>query len=87
MEINWLSYMVVIVITTFIVSIITENIVIKRMQCSEGVNIVGGKCILKQGYVPADAYIKRINELENKLSSQSSSTTSSESYQSFNSLR
>jgi hypothetical protein len=87
MEVNWLSYMVVIVITTFIVSIITENIVIKRMQCSEGVNIVGGKCILKQGYVSADAYIKRINELENKLSSQ---TTSSESYKSsynFNSLQ
>ncbi len=50
MEINWLSYIVVIVITTFIVSIITENIVIKRLQFSEGVEIIAGKCRLKQGY-------------------------------------
>lgn len=70
MEINWLSYAIVVVITTFIVSIITENIVVKRIQCSEGVNIIAGKCMLKQGYVSAESYNKRIRELEEQLGSQ-----------------
>jgi hypothetical protein len=70
MDINWLSYAVVVVITTFIVSIITENIVIKRIQCSEGVNIIAGKCMLKQGYVSAELYNKRIRELEAQLGSE-----------------
>lgn len=50
MEINWLSYIIVIVITTFIVAIISENVVIDRLQMSEGVQIVAGRCRLRQGY-------------------------------------
>ena len=50
MEINWLSYIIVIVITTFIVAIITENVVIDRFQMSEGVYIMAGRCRLRPGY-------------------------------------
>jgi membrane-bound acyltransferase YfiQ involved in biofilm formation len=67
MEVNWIGYAIVVVITTFIVSIITENIVIKRIQCSEGVNIIAGKCMLKQGYVSAELYNAKIKELEDRI--------------------
>jgi hypothetical protein len=50
MAINWLSYVVVIVITTFIVSIITENVVMDRVVLDRGVQMVAGRCRLKEGY-------------------------------------
>jgi hypothetical protein len=50
MEINWLSYIIVIVITTFIVAIITENVVVDRLQMTECVYIMAGRCRLKPGY-------------------------------------
>jgi len=49
-DINWFSYLFVIIITTFIVSIITEKIVINRLKLSEGVDIIAGRCRLKKGY-------------------------------------
>lgn len=52
---SFISYVVVIFITVVIVSIITENSVISRIQCSEGVQFVGGKCRLKQGYSKIDS--------------------------------
>jgi hypothetical protein len=49
-SINWFSYVFVIIITTFIVSIITEKLVINRLKLSEGVDIIAGRCRLKKGY-------------------------------------
>jgi hypothetical protein len=49
-SINWFSYVFVIIITIFIVSIITEKVVINRLKLSEGVEIRSGKCRLKSGY-------------------------------------
>ncbi len=49
---NWLSYIVIVVITAIISSIITENSVIKRLQLGEGVVYKNGRCILKNGYGP-----------------------------------
>ena len=47
----WLNYIIVIVITGFVVSIITENAVINRLQIGqEGVVIAGGRCRLLDGY-------------------------------------
>jgi hypothetical protein len=51
-EIAWFRYIFIIIITTFIVSIITEKLVINRLQLSEGVEIKAGRCRLKQGYGP-----------------------------------
>lgn len=42
------EYLIIIIITTFIVSIITENMVIKRLQLSPGVEITNGRCKLKE---------------------------------------
>ena len=50
MAINWLSYVVVIVITTFIVSIITENVVMDRIGLDDGIMVAAGRCRLKKGY-------------------------------------
>ena len=50
MAVNWLSYLGVIIITTFIVSVITENLVIQRLQLAEGVRIIYGRCRLLDGY-------------------------------------
>jgi hypothetical protein len=52
MAINWLSYVTIIVITTFIVSIITENVVMDRVALGKGVQMVAGRCRLKEGYGP-----------------------------------
>lgn len=41
-----------IIVTIFIVSIITEHMVIKRLQMSPGVEIKNGRCRLKEGYGP-----------------------------------
>lgn len=47
---DWLNYIIIIVITVFVVSVITENAVINRLQISEGVVIAGGRCRLLDGY-------------------------------------
>ncbi len=44
------GYIATIVVTIFIVSIITEHMVIKRLQMSPGVEIKNGRCRLKQGF-------------------------------------
>ena len=49
-SISWFSYIFVILITTFIVSVVTEKLVINRLKMSEGVDIIAGKCRLKPGY-------------------------------------
>lgn len=49
-NINWLGYLIVIIITIFISSLITEKITINRLMLSEGVEIAYGKCRLKRGY-------------------------------------
>lgn len=50
--VNWISYIIVIILTALFVSIITENIVIKRIANTEGVQFIAGKCRLKDGYGP-----------------------------------
>jgi hypothetical protein len=49
-ETNWLSYIVIIMITTFIVSVMTENSVIRRIQTAEGIWFRDGMCRLRPGY-------------------------------------
>ena len=56
-----LSYILIIIVTTFVVSILTENAVIKRLQCSEGVHITGGRCRL------TNEYINKIRSLEEEI--------------------
>lgn len=47
---NWFTYLFVILITTIIVSIITEKIVINKLNLTEGVEVSQGRCRLKKGY-------------------------------------
>ncbi len=49
-QLNLIGYIVTIIVTAFIVAIITENLVIKRLELSEGVIIRNGRCRLEQGY-------------------------------------
>lgn len=49
-EHEWLNYIIIIIFTSIIVSIITENAVLKRVSYSEGVHFSLGKCRLKEGY-------------------------------------
>ena len=51
-EINWLSYIIIIIFTALFTSILTEHAVIKRIKYSEGVDYIAGKCRLKNGYGP-----------------------------------
>ncbi len=51
---DWLSYVIVIIITAIATCIITENIVLKRIQYSPGVFYAAGRCRLKQGYGPLE---------------------------------
>ena len=44
------GYAITIIVTIFIVSIITEHMVIQRLQMSSGVEIINGRCRLKQGF-------------------------------------
>lgn len=60
---DWLSYIIVIIITAIATCIITENIVLKRIQYSPGVFYAAGRCRLKQGYGPLVAK-KEIEETE-----------------------
>lgn len=45
-----IGYIVILIIVTIIVSIITEQMLIRRLKLEEGVIISKGKCILKEGY-------------------------------------
>jgi len=45
-----LKYFFTVIITAILISIITEKIVINRLKLSEGVDIIDGKCRLKEGY-------------------------------------
>ncbi len=49
-EIPWLSYIIVALIVSFITAVLTEHSVLKRIQYSEGIALIGGKCRLKRGY-------------------------------------
>lgn len=49
-QLNLIGYIVVIIITAFIVSIITEHLVVRRLELSPGVVIRNGRCRLETGY-------------------------------------
>jgi len=45
-----IGYIIILIIVGIIVSIITEQMLIRRLRLEEGVTISKGKCILKPGY-------------------------------------
>lgn len=45
-----IGYIIIVICICIIVSIITEQMVIKRLQISEGVEITRGRCRLTPGY-------------------------------------
>jgi len=45
-----IGYIIILIIVGIIVSIITEQLLIRRLRLEEGVTISKGKCILKPGY-------------------------------------
>jgi len=45
-----IGYIIILVIVSIFVSIVTEQMLIRRLQLSEGVEISRGKCHLKKGY-------------------------------------
>jgi hypothetical protein len=45
-----IGYIIIIIIIGIIVSIITEQMLIRRLKLEEGVTISKGKCVLKSGY-------------------------------------
>lgn len=45
-----IGYIIIMIIIGIIVSIITEQMLIRRIKLEEGVTISKGKCILKEGY-------------------------------------
>jgi hypothetical protein len=47
-----IGYIIIIIIIGIIVSIITEQMLIRRLRLEEGIVISKGKCILKPGYGP-----------------------------------
>lgn len=49
-QLNLIGYIVVIIITSFIVSIVTEHLVVRRLELSPGVIIRNGRCRLENGY-------------------------------------
>jgi len=51
---NWISYVFVIFVTALITAIITENAIIARLQLSDGVGLIAGKCRMKPGYGKLD---------------------------------
>lgn len=57
------GYIIIVIIITILVSIITEQMVIRRLRLEEGVIISKGKCILKDGYglLPVKKSIDEIN--------------------------
>jgi hypothetical protein len=58
-----IAYIIIIIITSIIVSIITEQMLVRRLQISEGIIINKGQCRLREGYgklnapVPEPAYV------------------------------
>ena len=71
------SYIITIIVTIFIVSIVTEHMVIQRLQMSPGVEITNGRCRLKEpvetmcmrnGYfsVNEDKPVQKQNESEHQ---------------------
>lgn len=44
------DYVMIVLVTVFITSILTEQMVMKRLQMSEGVSISNGRCRLVEGY-------------------------------------
>jgi hypothetical protein len=49
-QIQMIGYIITIIIISIIVSIITEQMLIRRLRLEEGVIISKGKCMLKPGY-------------------------------------
>jgi len=45
-----IGYVIIIIIIGIIVSIITEQMLIRRLKLEEGVTISKGRCVLKEGY-------------------------------------
>jgi len=45
-----IGYIIILIFMSFIVSIITEQLLIRRLKLEEGVTISKGKCVLKPGY-------------------------------------
>ena len=45
-----IGYIIILIIIGIIVSIITEQMLIRRLRLEEGVTISKGKCVLKPGY-------------------------------------
>lgn len=45
-----IGYVISIIIISIFVSIVTEQMLIRRMQLGEGVVVTKGKCVLKNGY-------------------------------------
>ena len=50
--IKMIGYVIILIIIGIIVSIITEQMLIRRLKLEEGVTISKGKCVLKPGYGP-----------------------------------
>lgn len=50
MTFPYIGYIIIIIIIGIIVSIITEQMLIRRLKLEEGVTISKGKCVLKPGY-------------------------------------
>lgn len=47
---DWLNYIIIIIITAVMTVVLTENAISKRIQYSEGIVFSAGKCRLAQGY-------------------------------------
>lgn len=71
-----IGYIIVIIIISVVVSIITEQMVIRRLQLSDGVEISRGRCRLKQGYelvdrksttIPSNVPIEYTGQVNNEL--------------------
>jgi hypothetical protein len=61
------DYVIIIIVTTFIVSIITERMVIQRLQISPGVEIINGRCRLKENYGKLDGVQHNYGDMHKKL--------------------
>lgn len=45
-----IGYIVILIIVSIIVSVLTEQMLIRRLNLEEGIIVSKGKCILKPGY-------------------------------------
>jgi hypothetical protein len=64
-----IGYIVIIIIISIIVSIITEQMLIRRLKLEEGVTISKGKCILRSGYglLPTEKLSTEKQPLNNEM--------------------